>query len=52
MNVIEFPLCYSSNIVKVYKRYCKKHGTDISYNVVEHFYFVAFHTIEERVYLL
>jgi hypothetical protein len=52
MNVIRFPLCYSSNTIRVYKRYCKEHGSDISYNVVKHFYFVAFHTIEKRAYFL
>ncbi len=51
MNAIGIPFFHSSNTIRVYKGYCKKHNANINYNVVEHINYVVFHTIAKIAYL-
>jgi len=51
MNATSIPFCHSSNTIRVYKRHYKEHGANISYNIVDHINYGAFHTIAKVAYI-
>jgi hypothetical protein len=49
MKATSMPFCHSSNTIKVYKGYCKEHGTNISHAFINNDLVTTFHLMEKEV---